>query len=291
MRIDKKLPDVASAEDATSRLKMRESNQRRSFLMRSGIALGAGTQLSIGMIGNAQAAQEGGGAKGAKGAKPQQFYHDFRVLGLNLPQLPGGYAENQADKTPMIIGYMLFAMGKLKARGVRPLTVGELFCADAFYSFVARRFGADRCDAFDNDQAGFLEQARVVRGLLKETQVGIHKTDVFDIPDRYRASIILNAGGLYHVSDPLRALERSYAMCQHYLIVQSVVSLAREDENYFEAPAPGWTWGCRFSYGFLRREIIKRGYHIVDTTRNILSFNQRPEDRGSAYFLIARNGG
>jgi hypothetical protein len=265
---------------------------RRTFLTRSSVALGAGaaaTQLPINFVETVGAAQDAGRTVDVKRAIPMQFYHDFRVLGLDLPQLPGSYARNQATKAPIIIGYLLFAMGKLKARRVSPLTVGELFCADAFYSFIARRFGADRCDAFDNDRDGYLEQARVVRGLLNETNVAIHKTDVFDMPSNYRASIILNAGGLYHVTDPLRALERSYAMCQHYLIVQTVVTLATEDDNYFETPAPGWTWGSRFSYGFLRREITKRGYRIVDTDRNVLTGNDRPEDRGSAYFLIARD--
>lgn len=217
-----------------------------------------------------------------------ECYHDFRVLGLDVPQRPGIFAPNQAAKAPILIGYLLFALGKLKARGTTPVTVGELFCADAFYSFVARRFGADRCDAFDNDRDGHLEQARMLRGLLAETNVALHEVDVFEIPEAFRASIVLNAGGLYHVADPLRALERSYAMCEHFLIVQSVVTLATEDEDYFETPAPGWTWGCRFTYGFLRREIVRRGWTIVDTDRNVLTGNDRPEDRGSAYFLVAR---
>jgi hypothetical protein len=264
-----------------------ETIDRRTFLTRSSVALAASaaTQLPIRVVEEAEAAQNAGGKTEVK---PRQFYHDFRVLGLDLPQLPGAYAQNQASKAPLILGYLLFAMGKARARGVNPLTVGELFCADAYYSFIARRFGADRSDAFDNDRDGYLEQARVVRELLKETNVGIHKTDLFDMPSKYRASIILNAGGLYHVTDPLRALERSYAMCQHYLIVQTVVSLATEADDYFETPAPGWTWGSRFSYAFLRREITKRGYRIVDTDRNVLTGNERPEDRGSAYFLIAR---
>jgi hypothetical protein len=222
------------------------------------------------------------------GKDGMQFFHDFSVLGLRLPQLPGMYALNQRAKEPLIVGYMLYAMGKLKARDVRPLTVGELFCADAYYSFVARRFGADRCDGFDNDRDGHLEQAHFAAALLNETNVGIHKTDVFDMPADYQASIVVNAGGLYHVADPLRVLEQSFAMARDYLIVQSVVSLANEDETYFETPAPGWTWGCRFSFAFLRREIEKRGYAIVDSDRNVLTGNDRPEDRGSAYFLIAR---
>src|SRR5947208_2775030 len=150
-----------------------------------------------------------------------EFYHDYRVLGLNLPQLPGIFAPNQAAKAPIIIGYVLFALGKLRGRGLNPVTVAELFCADAFYSFVARRFGVDRCDAFDNDRDGYLAQAGLLRDILKEEAVHLHQADVFDIPADFRASIVINTGGLYHVTDPVLALERSFAMCQHYLIVQS----------------------------------------------------------------------
>jgi hypothetical protein len=217
-----------------------------------------------------------------------EFYHDYGVIGLDLPQLPGIFAPNQAAKAPVIIGYLLFTIGKLRARGIAPISFAELFCADAFYSFIARRFGADRCDAFDNDRDGYLEQARAVGKLLDENGVHLHQVDVFDIPSEFQASIVMNAGGLYHVSDPMLALERSYAMCRHYLIVQSVVTLATENADYFETPAPGWNWGCRFSYAFLRREIERRGYRIVDSERNVLTGNSRPEDRGSAYFLIQR---
>lgn len=219
-----------------------------------------------------------------------KFYHDFGVLGLDLPQAEEIYRANQLSKGPLISGYMLYAIGKLKTRFKKPISVCELFAADAYYSFVARRFGADRCDAFDNDRDGFLAQARIVARLLKEEDnVGIHKVDMFDMPADYRASVVVNAGGLYHVTDPLRSVEISHAIAEDYLIIQTVVSLANEDENYFETPAPGWTWGSRFSFAYLKREILKRGYKIVDSDRNIFPYNQRPEDRGNAFFLIARN--
>lgn len=227
-------------------------------------------------------------AGGASAGGVMNFYHDFSILGLSVPQMPGFYIANQQNKEPLILGYMLYAMGKLKGRGVKPVTVGELFCADAYYSFIARRFGADRCDAFDSDRDGYLEQARAIAGLLKDTDVHIHKVDMFEMPADYRASVIVNAGGLYHVTDPLRALDLSYRMAEEYLVVQTVVSLANESENYFETPAPGWTWGSRFSFAFLQREILKRGWKIVDSDRNVLAGNDRPEDRGSAYFLISR---
>jgi hypothetical protein len=217
-----------------------------------------------------------------------KFYHDFSILGLRVPQRDGIYPKNQAAKAPVLIGYLAFAIGKLRARNVEPITFSELFCADAYYSFIARRLGVDECYAYDNDRDGHLEEAKFIQHLLSETNVHLKAQDVFDISSEAKTSIVMNAGGLYHVSDPLSVLDKSYEICKSYLILQSVVSLANEDENYFETPAPGWDWGCRFSHAFLRKQIAKRGYRIIDEERNILEGNLRPEDRGSSYFFLSR---
>ena len=97
-----------------------------------------------------------------------------------------------------------------------------------------------------------------------------------------------NLGGLYHVNNPREILEKSYRMARRFLIVQSVVSMASDDENYFECPAPGWTWGCRFSRGWLLKAVGELGYEVIDTHFNELEGNNRPEDRGSLYFLVRK---
>lgn len=216
------------------------------------------------------------------------FYHDFSALGLKVPQKAGIYGPNQRAKEPVIGGYLRRAIEELRAREVFPITVAELFCADAYYSFLARSFGADRCYAFDNNRDGHLPEARYVRRLLNDDCVEIHEADVANIPRDFCASIVINAGGLYHLQDPLACLEQSYAMAQHYLILQTVITTVHEADNYFETPAPGWSWGCRFTYEYLAKEISKRGYHVLETERNLLLGNERPEDRGSAYFLIGK---
>jgi hypothetical protein len=67
-----------------------------------------------------------------------------------------------------------------------------------------------------------------------------------------------------------------------------VVSLATDDADYFESPAPGWTWGNRFSRKSFDRMIRSLGYTIVDSHFNELEGNSRPEDRGSVYYLIQK---
>lgn len=214
-----------------------------------------------------------------------QYYHDFSLLGLQLPQRPGIFAPNQAAKSPVISGYLLFCIGKALQREVQ-ITFAELFCADAYYSFLASRFGVHRCDAFDSNRDGHLAEAMSIKRILGDERVNIHERNMFEMDPAFHATIVLNAGGLYHVKDPLLALELSYAMARRYLIIQSVTSLANEEVEYFETPCPGWKGGCRFSHAWLENEINKRRYFVVDSERNILPGNERPDDRGSSYFLI-----
>lgn len=217
-----------------------------------------------------------------------EFYHDHSQLGLSLPQRGLHYPANQAVKAPVILDYMRRAIADVRCQKTDP-TFAELFCADAHYSFMAAKMGAGQCDAFDNDKDGHLREAFEVRRMLgAEQRVTLHNIDVHDIDPTFRASIVLNAGGLYHVLYPLEVLDLSYQMATHWLIVQTVVSLANESSDYFETPAPGWPHGCRFSAMYLEKAIRERGWHIAHQTQNVLTANARPDDRGSVYFLLSK---
>jgi hypothetical protein len=218
--------------------------------------------------------------------RPGPYYHDFSRLGLPCRQLPGIFAPNQKAKEPILTSYIVSAIRKLRSRGIAPVQFAELFCADAYYAMFARKFGADSACGFDSDREGYLSQGEQVKALLGLTDVALHRMEVSDIPTSWRYSIVANVGGLYHVSDPVSILRRSAAMAEHFLIVQCVVSVANDDPDYFESPAPGWTWGSRFSRRSFERMIRAEGYRVIDTHFNTLSGNERPEDQGSIYYLI-----
>ncbi len=64
--------------------------------------------------------------------------------------------------------------------------------------------------------------------------------------------------------------------------------MARREDDYYESPAPGWTWGCRYSVESFEKLIRKLGYNVVDKHYNELEGNGRLEDRGSVYYLIKK---
>jgi 2-polyprenyl-3-methyl-5-hydroxy-6-metoxy-1,4-benzoquinol methylase len=148
-------------------------------------------------------------------------------------------------------------------------------------------------DLGDEQTAGnpmHLRQARAMTTLLGHTgRADFRAEDVFDVSGTYDFAVC--AGGLYHVTDPAALLRRLRDMVRSALVVQTVYSLARTEPDYFETPAPGQTWGCRFSYQRLLAMLAETGWDVVDSTANELGGNPRPEDRGSAYALCTPRAG
>jgi SAM-dependent methyltransferase len=209
------------------------------------------------------------------------WYHDFRPLGLATRQRPGIFAANQAAKQGPL--FELLDRAVSLAEGPPPeLTVLELFCADGFYSLRAAQRGVGRVVGVDTD-ASEVAKARLAAKLLGLHNAEFRVGDVFETSDR--VPIAVCAGGLYHVADPERLLRQLRGQVTDALVVQTVYHLGRTDPGYFETPAPGWTWGCRFSVDWLLATVARAGWRVRDERRNELTGNDRPEDRGSAYLL------
>ena len=215
------------------------------------------------------------------------LYHNYSFFGVDNEQLPGIYELNQKAKSPVLLAYIAYAIAKSRESSSDRVSFTELFCADGYYAMAASRLGCDRSVGIDGDgetiaKAGVIAQRLELRG------VAFLKQQI--TPDSVLAptDIVANVGGLYHVDAPEKILEMSYRMAKKFLIVQTVVSLATDDEEYFEAPAPGWTWGNRFSRKSFDRMLMGLRPNIIDHHFNELEGNSRPEDRGSVYYLIKK---
>jgi len=214
------------------------------------------------------------------------MYHDFALLGMPTKQLPGIFAPNQQAKAPVIIAYLAHAIAMLRQRGAVEISAAELFCADGYYAMVARALGATRAVGIDNDRDGYLVNARRIADTLGLGNLEFRRQAVEDIDERERFSIVMNIGGLYHVADPEAVLDRSYRLATDYLIVQTVVSLATDDPDYYKAPGPGLPWGNRYSRSSFERTMARRGWRLLRQDFNELTEKARPEDRGSLYYLV-----
>jgi hypothetical protein len=214
-------------------------------------------------------------------------YHSYALFGVENTQIPGMYARNQLSKQPIILAYIQFAIAKCKKTVSDQVSFAELFCADGFFAMSAIHLGATSSYGVDNDrdnQSGVMTAIADRLGL----DVGLKKMEVADIDRLEQVDIVANVGGLYHVSNPDEILEKSYRLARRFLVVQTVVSIANNDPDYFETPAPGWTWGSRYSRNSFERHLASKNWKIVDSHFNLLEGNTREEDLGSCYALIEK---
>jgi tRNA (mo5U34)-methyltransferase len=118
---------------------------------------------------------------------------------------------------------------------LRGRTVLDIGAWDGFYSFEAERRGASRVLATDSfswggggwgTKAGF-ELAREALGSRVEDLT----IDVMDLaPDRTgQFDVVFLLGVLYHLRDPLRALERVASVTRECLVLETVVDLVGYD--------------------------------------------------------------
>ena len=196
---------------------------------------------------------------------------------------PSSHRLNQGPKEAVLGPFLTRALAQLP-EGPRCL---ELFCADGYYSCVVSRARPDApVTGIDRDPRE-IERARTAARLLGCSRATFVADDVPGFLEREGPlyDLVICAGGLYHLTEPRRLLERLGRRTAGFLVVQSVVTLESEDPRYFVSPAPGWRHGCRFSHATLGRWLGELGWTVIAQDRNELPGNPRPADRGSSYFL------
>lgn len=222
------------------------------------------------------------------------WYHDFSCMGLKTYQFDdGGYHEAQLDKHKVLFEFIDKAIAIIQRKSKKNEVSGvELFCADGFYSNYAVNAGCSSMLGIDlADKSGegvkrgvVIKQARLVTKLLNnDNEIKFINDDVFNLNKKFQ--LCLCFGGLYHIENPKKLLQLLRDHVTEVLIIQTIVSLETEDENYFESPAPGWTWGCRFSHANLKNMIKETGWRVIDEKRNEMTYNQRLCDKGSSYLM------
>lgn len=216
------------------------------------------------------------------------LYHDYSFFGFKSIQKEGNFELNQKAKEPIIIAYIAYAIAKSKFDPKDSVTFSELFCADGYYAMIASRLGCNLSFGIDNNKHGFFDKSHEIIKRLGLDNVKFIKEEITGESNFPSTDIVANLGGLYHVDNPEEILRMSYNMSNRFLIVQNVVSLRTENENYYEAPAPGWTWGNRYSKKSFDKMINKICNKVIDHHFNELIGNERLEDRGSVYYLIEK---
>ena len=186
--------------------------------MGDGILTQASSNVQESTAGNIPAALAGFG----------DWYHDFASLGVKVVQRGGIYPVNQRCKQPILLGYLQTALAKAKKKSTDRPSFLEMFCADGFYSCHARHMGAGRVTGIDLDKDA-VAQANGMFELLYGEPGNFLLEDVFKFVPKAPVDVLMNCGGLYHVTDPRKLIGGCRGRFgARYMVVQSVVTMETE---------------------------------------------------------------
>lgn len=212
-----------------------------------------------------------------------RWYHNFEKLGFETVVYNQNHKLNQSAKQEPMRKYILKALQLCDDNSYTTIKGVELFCADGLYANMAIGLGASKMVGVDINENEISKAKLITKILGNQSKITYEVKDVFNLERTYDFGIC--AGGLYHLHDPSKLLTFLLSKIRKVLVIQTVYSLARKEIDYFETPAPGWDWGCRFSYEYLLRMVGSSGWCILESYCNELEGNDRLDDRGSAYLL------
>jgi hypothetical protein len=220
------------------------------------------------------------------------WYHNFKSLGFPTAINPDpSYSKAQKQKEQILLPLIEKHVGRFGLNGGE-LVGAEYFGADAYYSFHCLNLGVSKMYSIDLGQESpesrgeVLGQARVMSRLLDcETSLEIRNMDVFDFTEK--VDFILCFGGLYHLEKPIELMQQIFDLTD-LVVVQTIVSLQNTSQDYFETPAPNWSWGSRMSEEYFKRAVRDQGWKILEWNLVTADFNSELSDRGNLFCVLGK---
>jgi SAM-dependent methyltransferase len=101
------------------------------------------------------------------------------------------------------------------------MSVLDIGCNSGWFSFDIAHRGARRVDGVDLREHN-IEQARFLGDYfgLEQTHFDVADATAFD--DDRQWDVVLNLGVLYHVTDPLSFLQRTYELCTRFAVLDTI---------------------------------------------------------------------
>ncbi len=190
----------------------------------------------------------------ARAGRHPFWFHPFEFDGgLRLPERPeaigrrgGASAARALQRFRHFMPWLLAETGG-DLRGRRVL---DIACNAGFWSIQCALLGAAEVLGFDT-RPDMIEQANLVKAIAGVERVTFRLLDFWQM-DRETLGgpfdVVLNLGLLYHLPEPLAALERTREMAREYILLDTALHVARapllllrweEPEDIASAARPG----------------------------------------------------
>jgi SAM-dependent methyltransferase len=101
------------------------------------------------------------------------------------------------------------------------LSVLDIGCNSGWFSFDVAERGARSVDGVDL-RSHNIEQARFLAGYFGFGNTTFDVADATEFDDSRQWDVVLNLGVLYHVTDPLRFMQRTYELCTRFAVLDTI---------------------------------------------------------------------
>jgi SAM-dependent methyltransferase len=131
------------------------------------------------------------------------------------------FAEDNAQRMQFRTELIGGTLGRLLGDDLGEMSVLDIGCNSGWFSFDLADRGARMVDGVDLRSQN-IEQARFLRDYFGIGNTHFEVADAMAFDEARRWDVVLNLGVLYHVTDPLRLLQRTYELCERFAIVDTI---------------------------------------------------------------------
>jgi tRNA (mo5U34)-methyltransferase len=128
-----------------------------------------------------------------------------------------GNAERLRFRTELITG----TVARLLGSELPNTSVLDIGCNSGWFSFDIAQRGAGTVDGVDL-RAHNIDQARFISDYFGFENTHFDVADGVSFDDPRQWDVVMNLGVLYHVTDPLRLMQRTYDLCRHFAVVDTI---------------------------------------------------------------------
>jgi len=154
------------------------------------------------------------------------WYVPFALGGVNTMEFTDDFGSAIfADDNAMRMQFRSELIGgtieRLFGDELRGLSVLDIGCNSGWFSFDLAHRGARRVDGVDL-RSNNIAQARFLGEYFGLPQTHFEVADATAFDDDRQWDVVLNLGVLYHVTDPLSFVRRTYELCTRFAVLDTI---------------------------------------------------------------------
>jgi tRNA (mo5U34)-methyltransferase len=152
---------------------------------------------------------------------PFTLGHDVKTMEFTDNFGAAIFADDNAQRMQFRSELICGTVARLLGEDLEHTSVLDIGCNSGWFSFDLADRGARRVDGVDL-RAQNIEQARFLSDYFGFDNTSFDVADATAFDESRRWDVVLNLGVLYHVTDPLQFVRRTYDLCDRFAVLDTI---------------------------------------------------------------------